>query len=103
MTVGTTRETLISTGVHIGAIRRLGSPYRADEYLVAVEAAQAAGDGQAYADACLGVDVDSVLRGVEGGGEATLRAAESLLRGRGVDPATASYGEFAAALGEASE
>jgi hypothetical protein len=103
MTTGTTRETLISTGVHIGAIRRLGSSYTADEYLRAVEAARDAGDGEAYADACLGVDVNSVLRGVEDGGEATVRAAESLLRGRGVDPARASYREFAAALVEVSE
>ena len=98
------RKTLISSGVHIGAIRRLGDSYSADEYLAAVEAAQAAGDGEAYADACLGVDADSVLLGVaEDGGEATVRAAESLLRGRGVDPAKASYREFAAALVEVSE
>ena len=78
------RKTLISSGVHIGAIRRLGDSYSADEYLAAVEAAQAAGVA-------------------EDGGEATVRAAESLLRGRGVDPAKASYREFAAALVEVSE
>jgi len=97
------RKTLISSGEHVGAIRRLGGSYSVEEYLLAVQAARDAGDGVAYADAVLGVDVDSVLRGVsEDGGEATVRAAEQLLRDRGVDPVTASYREFAAALAEVS-
>jgi len=48
------RETLTSTGVHIGAMRRLGESYSAEEYLTAVQAAQDAGDGEAYATAVLG-------------------------------------------------
>ena len=97
------RKTLVSSGVHLGAVRRLGSSYTPAEYLAAVEAARCADDGEAYADAVLGVDVNEVLRGVtEDGGEATVRAAESLLRGRGVDPAKATYREFAAALVEVS-
>jgi len=47
------RETLTSTGVHIGAMRRLGESYSAEEYLTAVQAAQDAGDGEAYATAVL--------------------------------------------------
>jgi hypothetical protein len=104
MSTTTQRVQLVSTGEHVYAIRRLGDSYTAEEYLRAVKAARDAGDGEAYADAVLGVDVDSVLRGVtEKGGEVTVRAAESLLRGRGVDPATASYREFADALIEVSE
>jgi hypothetical protein len=99
-----TRETLISTGVHLGAIRRLGSSYTADEYLAAVDAAQAARDGEAYADACLGVEVDALLRGVESedDGEAVVRAAEANLSRRGVDPRKATYGQYRDALVEAS-
>jgi len=98
MSTATQRATLVSCGEHIYAIRRLGDSYGPEEYLHAVQAARDAGDGERYADACLGVDVDSLLRGVAEGGAATVRAAESLLRGRGVDPARASYREFADAL-----
>jgi hypothetical protein len=96
------RATFISTGQHIGAVRRLGETYSNEEYAAAVEAASLAGDGERYADAVLGADVDALLRGVEDGGDAVVRAAESLLRGRGVDPATASYHTFARALAEVS-
>jgi hypothetical protein len=50
------RQTLISSGVHIGAERRLGSSYTNAEYVQAAEAATAAGDGTAYADRVLGAD-----------------------------------------------
>jgi hypothetical protein len=98
------RETLISSGEHIGAIRRLGDDYTDAEYVEAVTAARAAGDGAAFADACLGVDVDALLRGVESDddSEAVVRAAESSLRRRGIDPARASFAEYRDALVEVS-
>ena len=103
MTTASQRAQLISSGEHIYAIRRLGASYDVEEYLGAVQDARDFGAGEAYADAVLGVDVGSLLRGVsEDGGEATVRAAESLLRRRGVDPARATYREFADALVEAS-
>jgi hypothetical protein len=54
MSINNNRETLVSSGVHIGALRRLGDSYSADEYLTAVEAARDAGDGERYATAVLG-------------------------------------------------
>jgi hypothetical protein len=56
MSLNHNRETLVSSGEHIGAIRRLGATYSADEYLTAVQAARDAGDGEAYATAVLGDD-----------------------------------------------
>jgi hypothetical protein len=97
------RATLISSGEHIAAVCKLGDNYTAEEYLEAVDLARTAGAGESYADACLGVDVDSVLRGVaEDDGEAIVRAAEASLRRRGIDPSTATYSEFASALAEAA-
>jgi hypothetical protein len=90
------RQTLISSGQHIGAVRRLGETYSTEEYLAAVEAARDAGDGERYADAVLGVDPDVLLRGVEE--EDVVRAAEASLRGRGIDPAAATYEQYADAL-----
>jgi hypothetical protein len=49
-----TRETIVSSGVHIGALRRLGSSYTDDEYLAAAAAALDARDGERYAAAVLG-------------------------------------------------
>jgi hypothetical protein len=96
-----TRETLISTGVHLGAIRRIGSDsYSPEEYLAAVQAARDAEDGERYADACLGVDVDSVLRGVEQVDDDVARI-EASLRRRGIVPASATYEEYAATVREA--
>jgi hypothetical protein len=97
------RKTLISSGEHIGAIRRLGDDYTDAEYVEAITAARAAGDGTSFADACLGVDVDALLRGVEeDDGSAIVRAAESSLRRRGIDLKAASYAEYRAALVEVS-
>jgi hypothetical protein len=93
-----TRETLISTGLHIGATHRLGDSYSNAEYMEAVDAARKAGDGERYADRVLGVDVGSLLHGVEDDGEAVIRAAESRLRDRGIDPRKATYREYADAL-----
>jgi hypothetical protein len=99
-----TRETLISTGLHLGAIRLLGrDDYTNAEYVEAVEAARAAGIGTTYADKVLGVDVDAVVKGVvEDEGETTVRAAERRLRSRGVDPRKATYRQYADALAEVS-
>lgn len=96
------RQTLISSGVHIGAVRRLGETYSTEEYLGAVEAARAAGDGERYADAVLGADVDELLRGVEEGGDVVVRAAEGSLRDRGIDPTAATFEQYRAALVRAS-
>jgi hypothetical protein len=99
MSDSTIRATLISSGEHLAAVCKLGDNYSPEEYLEAVDLARTAGAGESYADACLGVDVDSVLRGVaEDDGEAIVRAAEASLRSRGINPAKASYREFADAL-----
>jgi hypothetical protein len=94
------RKTLISSGEHLAAVLKLGGDsYTAEEYLEAVDLARARGAGERYADAVLGVDAEPVLRGaVEDDGEATLRAAQSNLRRRGIDPAKASYSEMLDAL-----
>jgi len=98
------RATLSSTGLHLGALRLLGrDDYSNEEYIAAIALAEEVGIGEAYANACLGPDVDALLHGVEDEGEATVRAAESRLRRRGVDPAKASYQQYAAALCEVSE
>jgi hypothetical protein len=97
------RETMLSTGVHIGAVRRLGETYSTEEYLVAVERARDAGDGEAYANRVLGVDADELIRGVEqDDGNAIVLAAERSLRRRGVDPKKATYQEYADALAQVS-
>lgn len=93
------RQTLISSGQHIGAVRRLGETYSTEEYLVAVEAARDARDGERYADAVLGPDVDAIVTGTQrDGGEELVRAAERRLRRRGIDPVKATYREFSDAL-----
>ena len=104
MSNNSTRATLVSSGIHLGAVRRLGSSsYDVDEYLAAVEAARDAGDGEQYADRVLGIDVDAIITGTEqDSGEETVRAAERLLRSRSIDPKKASYRQFAAALVEVS-
>lgn len=103
MSIDRQRATLVSSGEHIYAVRRLGDSYTTEEYLAAVQDARDAGAGEFYADACLGVDVDGVLKGVVAGdGEATVRAVERRLRSRGVDPAKASYRQYAEALAEVS-
>jgi hypothetical protein len=93
------RATLRSTGVHLGALRLLGrDDYSRAEYIEAVTLAEEVGIGEAYATACLGPDVDALLRGVADEGEEVVRAAESRLRRSGVDPAQASYAQYADAL-----
>jgi hypothetical protein len=94
------RQTLISSGVHIGAERRLGSSYTNAEYVQAAEAATAAGDGTAYADRVLGADPDMILQGVEE--EDVVCAAEADLRDRGIDPAAATQAQYRDALVRAS-
>lgn len=74
------------------ALRQLGDAHSVEQYLDAIQAARDVGAGEAYASACLGVDADAIVKGVtEDDGESTLRAAERLLRSRGVDPAKADY------------
>ncbi|MFL5960124.1 MAG: hypothetical protein ACJ75G_07680 [Gaiellaceae bacterium] len=98
-----TRATLTGAGEHLAAVLRLGDDYTNAEYIREIEAAREAGAGELYADRVLGVDVDALLRGVEqDDGDAIVRAAESSLRRRGVDPRTATYREYADAFVEAS-
>jgi hypothetical protein len=96
------RKTLESTGLHVAAIRRLPLSYSAEEYLAALDLARATCAGERYADMCLGVDVDSLLREVEEAGDDVVRAAEANLRRRGIDPDAATYQQYADALVEAS-
>jgi hypothetical protein len=98
-----TRATLTGVGEHICAVLRLGDNYTDAEYIEAVTAAREAGAGELYADQVLGSDVEALIRGVEQDDAETLvRAAEATLRGRGVDPKTATYREYADALIEVS-
>jgi hypothetical protein len=97
------RASLASSGEHIFACLLLGDDYTNDEYIEAITAARQAGIGAAYATKMLGTDVDALVRGVEqDSDEAIIRAAESSLRRRGVDPKKASYREFADALVQAA-
>jgi hypothetical protein len=95
------RQTLISSGEHIYAVRKLGDSYSPDEYLEAVDLARASGAGEHYADRVLGVDVEELLRGVEEKVD-VVQAAEATLRRRGIDPDVATYQQYADALVEAS-
>jgi hypothetical protein len=92
------RETLKGTGEHIAAERLLGADYSNAEYVDAITAAREAGVGEAYASKVLGVDLDAQIHGVEYDGDAIVRAAESRLRRRGIDPKKATYREYADAL-----
>jgi hypothetical protein len=93
------RASLRSTGLHVGALRLLGSDaYSNEEYIAAVALAEEVGIGVAYADAVLGPDVDALLQGVEDEGDAVVKAAERRLRATGIDPGAASYAEYQAAL-----
>ena len=103
MTTATQRESLKVSGEHLAAVLLLGSDYTNDEYIAAVTAAQEAGVGEAYATKVAGTDADALLaQAAEDEGEALIRAAEEVLRSRGLDPAGATYREFAEALGEVS-
>ena len=98
MTAPTQRATLISSGEHVYALRRLGKPsYSPEEYLAAVEAARDAGDGERYADAVLGPDLDTLLSSTEQDDD-VIEAAHRDLRQRGIDPDSASYEQLRDAL-----
>jgi hypothetical protein len=103
MSTTATRQTLIGTGEHLAACLLLGADYSDDEYIEAVTAAREAGVGEAYANKMLGSDVGALVRGVEqDDGKPIVRAAESSLRRRGIDPKKATYQEFADALVQVS-
>jgi hypothetical protein len=96
------RATLISSGEHIYALRRLGKPsYSAEEYLEAVERSRDAGDGQAYADAALGPDPDLALTG-EADPDELIKAVEADLRSHRIEPDQATYQQYADALARVS-
>src|SRR5882724_10550204 len=98
MTTSTQRATLVSTGLHLYALRRIGKKsYSAEEYLEAAEAAREAGDGERYADQVLGPDVDALLSATEQDDD-VIKAAEADLRSRGIDPTGATYQQLADAL-----
>ena len=98
------RTAMVSSAEHTLAVAALATDtYTAEEYMEAVEHVRATGRAERYADHVLGItDVDELLRGVEGKGETIVRAAEAKLRSRGIDPATASYAEYADALVQVS-
>jgi hypothetical protein len=91
------RATLKSTGVHLGAVRRLGSSYTDEEYVEAVERARDAGDGERYASTVLGPDVDDVVRGVEEEDD-LMTAAAAVLKDRGISLDDATQGQLRDAL-----
>jgi hypothetical protein len=98
MPTPTQRATLVSTGLHLYALRRIGkNSYSPEEYLMAAEAAREAGDGEAYADRVLGPDLDMLLSATEQDDDG-IEAAHRDLRERGVDPEDATYEQLAAAL-----
>jgi hypothetical protein len=96
------RELLISSGEHIHAVRKLGSSYSAEQYLEAVTEARELGAGEEYATACIGPDVDALLTAVADSDDDLIKAAEAELRRRGIDPAKATYGQYADALSRVS-
>jgi len=97
------RQLLISSGEHIHAIRKLDSSYTAEQYLQAITEAREVDAGTRYADAVLGgPDVDALLEGVADPDDDLIKAAEGLLRSRGIDPGSASYEAYAEALIEVS-
>jgi hypothetical protein len=83
MSINSNRETLVSSGVHIGALRRLGDSYSADEYLTAVEAARDAGDGERYADSVLGPEIGSTESEPDPTGAELHAAALAILTAKG--------------------
>jgi len=95
------RQTFISTGQHIGATRRLGETYSNQEYLAAVEAASLAGDGERYADAVLGGDVDNLLRGIVEEDD-LMTSATAVLKDRGISLEDATQGQLRDALVQVS-
>jgi hypothetical protein len=102
------RQTLISSGEHLYAICRLGDNYTVEQFLEAVTEAREVNAGERYADSVLGPDSETITATAEpdptdDDGEATVRAAEANLRRRGIDPAKATYAEFAAALERVSQ
>jgi hypothetical protein len=96
------RATLVSTGEHIAAETVLrGTRYTAEDYIRAVDLARAEGLGEAYAERVAGPDPeDEAAVAEQERGEALVRSAESRLRRRGINPDSASYQQFAAALAE---
>ena len=96
-----TRATLVSSGEHLYAVRKLGSNYSVEQYLELVEFARAVGAGEDYANSCLGPDVDALLKGVEAGDDEVVSAVEASLKRRGIDPASATFEEYRDAFVEA--
>jgi hypothetical protein len=99
MSINHNRETLVSSGVHIGALRRLGTIYSADEYLTAVDAARAAGDGERYATAVLGPELVSTESQPDPGGADLHERAIEILKESGKGE-TYTAGEYLAACSE---
>jgi hypothetical protein len=89
---------LTSSGEHIAAVLKLGSTYDAEAYLAAVDEARELGKGEAYADAVLGIDANSLLSGTEDEDDAKMALAASDLKARGIDPASATYEQLSDAL-----
>jgi hypothetical protein len=104
MTTTAIRLSLIGAGEHLAACRLLGTDEYSDAaYVEAVSAVRESGAGEAYADRVLGVDVDALIGAVEADdGELICQAAERNLRRRGLDPRSATYGQYADALVEAA-
>lgn len=112
MSTASQRATLVSSGEHIYAVRRLGENYSDAEYLRAIQAARDVEAGERYADSVLGIDVDAIISDVgeqevkhvfKGKpesliGVATQRRADEILRRRGLDPESASQSEMLSAL-----
>jgi hypothetical protein len=94
-----TRATLESTGEHLFAVAKLhelgvGDDYTVEQYLAVVELGREVGAGQKYASKCLGTEAAG---NAEVGTDHMARAS-AVLRGRGINPAAASYEQLRDAL-----
>ena len=83
MSTDNIRATLVSSGVHLGAVRRLGSSYSPSEYLAAVQAARDAGDGEAYATAVLNPEIVTATEEADPTGAKLHEAAIKILAAKG--------------------
>jgi NADPH:quinone reductase-like Zn-dependent oxidoreductase len=88
-----TRATIVSTGEHLHAVRKLGPDYTRSEYLEALDLARAVNAGEQYADLVLGAEPDDVPDEI--GGEEYAKAMADLKERGILDP---SYAELTAAL-----
>jgi hypothetical protein len=78
-----TRDTIISAGEHIHAVRRLGADYEVEAYLEANDDARAVNAGERYADSVLGPETITATTEPDPNGAALHEAALGILKDKG--------------------